>query len=238
MIGLGTLIDAGLIIAGGLTGLLCGRFLTARIQDTLLKATAVGIVFIGIAGALAGMITIEDGQLVAGGTALIVVSLAIGSLLGEWVNIDGQIGRFGEWLKYATNSGGDNTFVNGFVTASLTCAIGAMAIVGSIQDGLTGDWTMLALKGAIDALLVCAMTAAMGKGCIFSAIPVLVFQGAVTFLAHLLAPIMTAEAIANISTVGAILIFCAGVNIIRGDTFKVANMLPSIIIAVIMAFIP
>lgn len=112
-----------------------------------------------------------------------------------------------------------------------------MAIVGSIQDGLTGDWTTLALKGAIDALLICTMTASMGKGCIFSAIPVFLLQGGTTVLARLLQPLMTTAASANLSTVGSILIFCVGVNLIWGKTFRVANMLPAVIVAMAAALL-
>lgn len=123
------------------------------------------------------------------------------------------------------------------MTASLTVAVDAMSIVGAIQDGIAGDWSTLALKGAIDALLICTMTASMGRGCIFSAIPVLVFQGVITLLARLLQPIMTAAAVGNLSTVGSILIFCVGVNLIWGTKFRVANMLPALIVAVAAAFV-
>lgn len=237
MIGLGTLINTGLILAGGMAGLLFGRFLTPRIQDTLLKATAVAILFVGLSGALAGMLSVSDGKLTNGNTALVVGSLAIGSLAGEAIDLERQFDRFGEWLKYATRNSSDSTFVDAFVTASLTVAVGAMAIVGSIQDGLTGDWTTLALKGAIDALLICTMTASMGKGCIFSAIPVFLLQGGTTVLARLLQPLMTTAASANLSTVGSILIFCVGVNLIWGKTFRVANMLPAVIVAMAAALL-
>lgn len=235
MVGLGTLINTGLILAGGIAGLLFGRFLTPRIQDTLLKATSVAILFVGLSGALAGMLSVSGAELTAGNAALVVASLAIGSLAGEAIDLERQLDRFGEWLKYATRNSGDSSFVDAFVTTSLTVAVGAMAIVGSIQDGLAGDWTTLALKGAIDALLVCTMTASMGKGCIFSAIPVFVLQGTATVLAQLLKPLMTAAAITNLSTVGSILIFCVGVNLIWGKTFRVANMLPAVIVAMAAA---
>ena len=112
-----------------------------------------------------------------------------------------------------------------------------MAIVGAIQDGLTGNFSTLAVKGAIDALLVCTMTASMGKGCIFAAIPVLVLQGTLTLLASFLQPLMTATALANLSTVGSILIFCIGVNLIWPRTFRVANMLPAVVVAMTAAFV-
>ena len=156
-------------------------------------------------------------------------------LIGEVLDLERQIDRFGEWLKYATRSNGDASSVDAFVTTSLSVAVGAMSIVGSIQDGITGDYTTLALKGAIDALLVCTMTASMGKGCIFSVIPVVVLQGTLTVLASVLQPIMTATALANLSTVGSILIFCVGVDLIWGKTFRVANMLPAVLIAMLAA---
>ena len=237
MIGLGTLIDVALILAGGFAGLAFGRFINGRIQDTLLKATAVAIIFIGISGAMSGMLVVEDGGVVAVNSALVVVSLALGALIGEVLDLDRQIDRFGEWLKYATHSNGDSAFVDGFVTASLSVAVGAMSIVGAIQDGMTGDWTTLAIKGAIDALLVCTMTASMGKGCIFAVIPVFVLQSALTALASFLQPLMTAAALANLSTVGSILIFCIGIDLIWPKTFRVANMLPAVIVAMVAAFI-
>lgn len=236
MIGLGTLIDVTLILLGGFAGLAFGRFINERIQDTLLKATAVAIIFIGISGAMSGMLTVSGGEISAGGSAL-VVSLALGSLIGEMLDLERQIDRFGEWLKYATGSSGDSEFVDAFVTASLSVAIGAMSIVGAIQDGTMGDWTTLAIKGVIDALLVCTMTTSMGKGCIFAAIPVLALQGALTLLASFLQPLMTAAALANLSTVGSILIFCIGINLIWPKTFRVANMLPAVVVAMTAAFV-
>ena len=236
MIGLGTLIDVTLILLGGFAGLAFGRFISERIQDTLLKAPAVAIIFIGISGAMSGMLTVSGGEISAGGSALVVVSLALGSLIGEMLDLERQIDRFGEWLKYATGSG-DSEFVDAFVTASLSVAIGAMSIVGAIQDGTMGDWATLAIKGVIDALLVCTMTTSMGKGCIFAAIPVLALQGALTLLASFLQPLMTTAALANLSTVGSILIFCIGINLIWPKTFRVANMLPAVVVAMAAAFV-
>ncbi len=243
MPGLGTLINVALIIAGGLVGLLASSLVTDRLQDTLLRACGVCIIFVGAAGALQHMLVATAGAdgsvtLSTAGTMMLVVSMAIGSVLGEVADIDARFEHLGEWLRDRTGSDGDNRFVDGFVTASLTVCVGAMAIVGSIQDGLTGDWSTLALKGAIDAIIVCATAASMGKGCVFSALPVGVFQGCVTALATLLSPIMTEAALSNLSLVGSVLIFCVGVNLIWPKTFKPANMLPSVVVAVICAFVP
>ena len=111
-----------------------------------------------------------------------------------------------------------------------------MAIVGSIQDGILGDWSTLALKGALDCVIVCAMAASLGKGCIFSALPVGIFQGTITLMARFIQPIMTEAALVDLSLVGSMLIFCVGVNLIWEHTFKPANMLPAVVVAVVCAF--
>ena len=123
------------------------------------------------------------------------------------------------------------------MTASLTVCIGAMAIVGSIQDGLTGNYETLAMKAVLDFVIIMVMAASLGKGAIFSAIPVFVLQGSVTLLARLVAPLLSQAAITNLSLVGSVLIFCVGVNLLKDRTFRVANMLPAVIIAVIWTYI-
>ncbi|MBM6756387.1 DUF554 domain-containing protein [Collinsella tanakaei] len=237
MIGLGTLINVACILAGGVVGLLGGRFLIPRMQDTLMKATGLCIIFVGVAGTLEQMLTVQNGALASGGTAMMIVSFALGSAIGEAIDFDRRFEQLGIWLKQKTGSGDDAGFVNGFVNASLTVSIGAMAIVGSIQDGIAGDWSTLALKGALDAIIVCVMTASLGRGCIFSALPVAVIQGAITLLAQPIRPIMTAAALSSLPLVGSMLIFCVGINLIWKNTFKPANMLPAVVIAVIWALV-
>ena len=167
------------------------------------------------------------------------VKVTIGSLLGEWINLDMRMEQFGQWLKQKTGNAKDRLFVDGFVTASLTVCIGAMAIVGSIQDGLTGNYSTLLTKAILDLIIICVMTASMGKGCIFSAIPVAVLQGSVTLLARSIEPVMTDAALSNLSFVGNMLIFCVGINLVFENTrIKVANMLPAIVVAVAWAFLP
>lgn len=241
MIGLGTLINVACIIGGGLVGLVASSLVTERLQDALMKSCGACVMFVGIAGALEKMLTglvATDGTvaLSTAGSMALVASMAVGTVLGEAADLDGRFEELGTWLRDKTGSSGDARFVDGFVTASLTVCIGAMAIVGSIQDGLTGDYSTLALKGVMDAIIVCAMAASMGKGCIFSALPVGVFQGCVTALATLLQPVMTEAALANLSLVGSVLIFCVGVNLIWPRTFKPANMLPAVVIAAVVAF--
>lgn len=237
MIGLGTIINVAAIIIGGLGGLLFGKLLKERFQDTLIKALGVCTMFIGISGTLEKMLTISDGTLSSSGTMMVIVSMAVGAVLGELVDLDGKLEKFGCWLKIKTGNARDNSFVHGFVTTSLTVCIGAMAIVGAINDGIFGDYSILAAKSALDLVLVMIMTASMGKGCIFSAIPVGLLQGSMTILAKLVEPLMTEGALYNLSMVGSMLIFCVGVNLIWERKIKVANMLPALVIAVVWALV-
>ena len=169
---------------------------------------------------------------------LVVLCLAIGTVIGELAGIENGFERFGEWLKEKTGNGDDKQFVNAFVTASLTVCIGAMAIVGAIQDGIMGDYSTLAVKAVLDFIIIAVMTSSLGKGCAFSAIPVFVFEGSVTLLARLVSPIMTDLATAYLSLVGSVLIFCVGINLVWGKMIRVANMLPAIVLAVIAAYLP
>ena len=238
MIGLGTIINCAAIIVGGVFGLLFGKLLKERVQDTLQKANGVCVLFIGIAGAMEGMLRLSGSTLSSGRSMLIVASLALGALVGELMNIEHWVERFGEWLKIKTGNAKDKDFVNGFVTASLTVCIGAMAVVGSIKDGIEGDISILTTKAILDLIIVMVMTCSLGKGCIFSAIPVAVFQGTITALARLIKPLMTEAASANLSLIGSVLIFCVGVNLVWGKKIKVANLLPSLVFAVAISFIP
>ena len=238
MPGLGTVINAAAIILGGIGGLLFGQLLSERHQDTLTKACGICVLFIGIGGALEGMLTVEGSSVTSGRSLFVIACLALGALIGETLNLEGAFERFGEWLKIRTGNAKDKQFVNGFVTASLTVCIGAMAIIGAIQDGLLGDHSLLVTKAILDFIIILIMTCSLGKGCMFSAIPVAALQGTVTALAGLLRPVMTDAALNNLSLIGSILIFCVGLNLVWGKRVRVANLLPAIVIAVVLAFIP
>lgn len=237
MIGLGTIINTAAVIAGGLIGMIFGKKIPERFRDILIKANGICVIFIGISGALQEMFTVENGKISSSGTMMMIGSMVIGAIIGELLDIDRRMESFGEWLKRKTKSEKDGSFVDGFVTASLTICIGAMAVVGSIKDGIYGDYSILTAKAVLDLIIIVIMTASMGKGCIFSAIPIFVFQGSITLLARLIEPIMTETALSYLSLTGSMLIFCVGINIIWGKQIKVANLLPSIVIAVIWAIV-
>ena len=238
MIGLGTLINTGAIIAGGIGGRFFGRLLSERHQRSLGVACGVSTLFIGIAGAMEGMLKVEGSGIGSGRSMLVVACLVLGALIGEILNIEDGFERFGEWLKVKSGSAKDRHFVDGFVTASLTVCIGAMAIVGSIQDGIRGDYSILATKSVLDLIIVMVMTCSLGKGCVFSALPVFLWEGALTLLASLLKPLMTDAAMGYLSLVGNVLIFCVGINLVWGKKIRVANLLPAVLFAVIASFLP
>ena len=237
MVGMGTMINTAAILAGGLLGALFGKFLKQSTQDTLTTVCGVSTLFIAVSGVLEGMLTVENGRIVSSGAMLIIACLAIGGFLGEVLNIEDAFERFGQWLKVKSGNAKDLRFVDAFVTASLTVCIGAMAIVGSIQDGIAGDWSILATKAVLDLIIIMVMTCSLGRGAVFSAIPVAIFQGSITALAGLIRPLMTDLALAHLSLIGNILIFCVGINLVWGKKVKVANLLPAIVVAVIAAFL-
>ena len=238
MVGLGTIINTAAIVAGGVLGKLFGRFLSESAQESLTRVCGVSTLFIAIAGALEGMMKVQGDSLTSGQSLLIICCLALGALIGEMLGIEDGFQRFGEWLKRKTGNERDAGFVNAFVTASLTVCIGAMAIVGSIEDGINGDYSILATKAVLDLIIITVMTGSLGKGCAFSAIPVAILQGGVTVLAGLLRPVMTSGALSNLSLIGSVLIFCVGVNLVWDRGLKVANMLPALVLAVAAAFLP
>ena len=238
MIGTGTIINTLAVILGGLAGHFFGRLLSDRHQASLKTTCGVSVLFIGIAGAMQGMLTVNNGVITSSQAMLVTVCLVSGTVIGEIIDIEGLFERFGEWLKLKTGNAKDKEFVNAFVTASLTVCIGAMAIVGALQDGILGDWSILATKSVLDFIVIMVMTCSLGKGCGFSAIPVFLFEGLITVLATFIKPIITDLAMNYLSMIGSILIFCVGLNLVWGKKVRVANMLPAVIFAVIAAFIP
>lgn len=234
--GLGTIVNVACILLGGTVGCFAGNRLRENMRETLMAMTGAGVILLGVGGAMAQMLSVEGGKLTSGGTIMMIVSLAAGAVIGEALQIEEKIARFGEWLKAKSRSTGDSAFVGGFVTASCTICIGAMAVIGAIQDGISGDYSTLAAKGVIDAIIVCVMAASQGKGCIFAAIPVGILQGLITAAAFLMGDFLPAAALGNLSFVGSVLILCIGLNLVREKQIRVANALPAVLIAMAWGF--
>ncbi len=234
----GTIVNTAAVLAGGICGHFFGKLLKPRFQQTLTMACGVSTLFLSMAGALRYMLPLDEKSLAGGGSMLVIACMALGGLIGELINIERGFGRFGEWLKRKSGSAGDQSFVNGFLTASVTTCVGAMTIVGALQDGISGDWSILGAKSILDLVMVMVLTSSLGKGCVFSVIPIFVIEGGLTLLANWIKPLMTELAMSYLSLVGSVLIFCIGVNLIWGSKIRTANLLPAVILAIAAAFLP
>ncbi len=198
-----------------------------------MQVLGLSTMFIGVSGTLKGMFVITNNSLETKGTMLMIISLVLGALIGEFIDIEDKMERFGEYLNSKVKSVNNPKFVEGFVTTSIVICVGAMAVVGSLQDGLVGDPSMLYTKSILDGIIVIIFASTMGIGVLFSVIPLGLYQGTITLCAKFVAPVLTDLMIANLSFVGSVLIFGVGVNIAFGKKFKVGNMLPALFIAII-----
>ena len=235
--GLGTLVNVLAIIGGGLCGLFLKDRLSESLKETLQKTMGVSTVLLGIGGVLEKMLTVNGSSLEVQGSLKMILCLTFGAIMGELIDLEKQFDRFGEWLKKKSGNSQDVSFLNAFITASLTVSIGAMAIIGSINDGLYQDPTILYAKALLDFSIILVFAASLGKGSIYSAVPVGILQGSMTLLAALIAPLMSVAALNNIALVGSALIFCVGLNLLFGKMIKVANLLPALLFAFFAALL-
>lgn len=234
MHGLGTLINVAAILLGGFIGLFVKKGLNEKLMDSVMKAIGVAVMFVGISGALTGLLKItEGGKIETSGTMLMIISLILGTFIGELLKIEDRLESVGEKLKKAVKAKNSGNFVEGFVTTTLIFCVGAMAIVGSLEDGLTGDFSMLAAKSVLDGIMAIIVASTMGIGVLFSAIPVFIYQGAITLLAEFISPVLSDQLVLNLSYIGSALIFGIGVNQVFGKKIKTGNMLPALLIPIV-----
>lgn len=237
MIGLGTIVNVAAVVAAGFIGVLVKGGIKERFQTTIMGVLGISTMFIGASGTLQEMFTVENGSISTQGTMLLVMSLIIGAVIGELLNIEAWLEKVGEWLKEKVKSKNDNRFVDAFVNSTLVICIGAMAIVGSLQDGLTGDHSTLFVKAALDFPIILIFASTLGIGAVFSAIPLGLYQGAITLFAGLISPYLSDTLISNLTLVGSAMIFAIGVNLAFGKKFKVGNFLPGLLVPVIYEII-
>lgn len=233
MIGSGTLINTAAVVAGSAVGMLLRKGMRKELEQSLMMACGVATIFIGISGTLQGMLKIENGAIATQGSMLLIFSLVIGSIFGEMINIEKRMDSLGEKLKKLFRAQNDTRFVDGFVNTSLIICVGAMAIVGSIQDGLSGDVTMLTAKAILDFAIVIVLASTYGIGVMCSALAILVYEGALTIFAHFVGNLFSDVLISNLSYIGSALIFCVGINVAFGKKFRVGNMLPALLIPIV-----
>lgn len=228
MVGVGTVVNTVAVIAGGIAGTLLRSGIPERYKKIVMQGIGLSVLFIGISGTIKEMLTIIDGnKLDRQFIMLMIFSLVIGGLLGEFLKIEERLEGLGLWFQQRL-PGKSGSFSTGFVTASLVYCVGAMAIVGSLEDGLTGNPSTLFAKSILDGVSAIIFSATLGIGVAFSALPVLVYQGSITLLAGVVKPWLTEAVISQMSLVGGILIFAIGINLLEIKKINVGNLLPAI----------
>ncbi|MGI6090109.1 MAG: DUF554 domain-containing protein [Saccharofermentanales bacterium] len=238
MAGLGTIVNIAAVVVGGGVGLLLKHGLKERFQQILLQALGLSVLFVGITGGLRGLLTVNGTMLETQNTLLMIGSLVIGAFLGEWWRLEERLNSIGERLKTLVKAGdGNNKFVEGFVTATVIICVGAMAIVGSIQDALLRDPTMLYAKSALDGIICLVLASSLGVGVLFAALPMGLYQGSITLLAGLIEPCLSDILIFNLSFVGSLMICCIGINMLWQTKIKVANFLPGLLVTALLTAI-
>lgn len=216
---LGTIVNSLAIIGGSLVGLLFNKGIAQRYKDILMSAIGLSVVLIGLKSALA-----TDDLMV------VIFSMILGSLAGEALAIENRLEGFGKFLekKMASASGDTSAIGRGFVTASLVFCVGSMAIVGSLESGLTGNHQTLLAKSVLDGVTSIVFASAMGIGVIFSSVAVFLYQGLITISAGFLKNYLTPDTVAQMTSVGGLLILAIGLNMLKITSLKIGNMLPAI----------
>lgn len=221
MILTGVLINAAAVAVGGVLGTLGGRLMPEKMKQTVLAATGLVSIGIGISGAIG-----SSNQLIP------ILSLVIGAVIGELLHIEDGVTRAGDWLQKRFGKSGSIT--EGFVTGSLVFAAGAMAVMGSLESGLKNDHTILMTKSVIDMAGSVAFAGSLGIGVAFSALSILVLEGTVTLLASLLTGVLTDAVITEISVTGSLIIIGVGLNVLGLTKLRIMNMTPALLLPVLL----
>ena len=221
---LGVTVNAVAVIIGGLFGLLIKKGVPERFSDAIMKGLGLCVLYIAIDGALEGS-----------NVLVLIISVAIGAVIGTLCKLDEGIHALGNKLEQKFKSGeGKSTFAEGFVTASLLFCVGAMTVVGSLDAGLTGDNSTLYTKALLDGIMSIVFASTLGVGVLFSAVFVFVFQGAIALLAGVIQPFLTDYSIAEMTCVGSVLMIAVATNMMNITKIKVMNLVPAILIPIIL----
>ena len=224
---MGTVINAAAVIIGGMIGMLVKGGLPLRVRDLLMRSLGLCTLFIGISGAISAMMQVDGTRLQANGTLLLICSLGIGAVAGELLRLEDRMEGLAHRLQSMVKSR-DDKFVEGFVSNALVICVGAMAVVGALQDA-----SMLITKAILDGIISMVFASALGIGVVFAAVPLFLYQGAITILAGTLSPLFSDTLIRNLSLVGNALIFGVGINLFFGKQMKIGNLLPALLIPVV-----
>ncbi len=233
---IGSIVNFAAIIIGGLIGLLIKNGIPERVERSIMSMQGLAVIVIGANGMLASMLIVntETGRVSDNGGLLLLISLVVGAALGEVIDIDKRLNDTAKRIEVKLKADG---FAKGFVSATLIFAIGAMAIIGALNDGLTGDSSVLIVKSTLDFVVSIILASSLGIGVLFSAIPVFLYQGAISLSASYLSPLLKGELLDNITMVGYALVITIGLNFLFDTKIKTANLLPALLIPIIYAVI-
>lgn len=224
---LGTIVNTVAVLVGGAMGLLLKKGLPEKLADTLMKGLGLCTLFLGISGSLKG----EN-------TLILILSMVVGTIIGEGVDLEDRLNRFGTWIEAKvpkkSKDGKGMSIAEGFVSASLLFCVGAMAIVGSLQSGLQGDHAMLFNKSIMDFVAAVIFASTMGVGVLCSAALVFAYQGSITLLARWIAPLLTENVINEMTCVGSVIIIGLALNMLGVTKLKVMNYVPAIFIPIVL----
>ncbi len=234
MTGIGTLVNALAVVAGCIIGLFLRKGFPDRIKNIITDGLGIAVIFIGISGTLAGVYRVKpDGMLDRADIMMLIISIVIGSVIGEFLKIDKGFDAVGNYARTKLSKSGDSHFTEGFIGASILFCVGAMAVVGALEDGLMGNPATLFAKSFLDGIASIIFASAYGAGVMLSAVTVIVYQGAITAAATFIRPLVTDQVLIQMSMTGSALIFCIGLNLLGIKKINVANMLPATFIPMV-----
>lgn len=229
----GSIVNAAAIVGGSLLGMIVKGRVSERFRAIIMQALGLSVIIIGLSGSLSAIFRVSsEGKLESNDIMVMIIFLVIGAIIGEALNIEKKLNRFAELIQKKLPGSGSN-FSAGFVSATLLFCVGAMAIVGSLEEGLAGNANTLYAKSILDCISSIIFSSTMGIGVLFSAIAVFLYQGSITLLAEFLEPMLTLEVINQMSLVGNVLILGIGINLLEIRNIKVANMLPAVFLPII-----
>jgi uncharacterized membrane protein YqgA involved in biofilm formation len=229
----GTIVNVIAIVVGTVIGLLFKKGIPKRISSSIIRAEGLAVGIIGLNGMIAAMFVMKENGLSDHGGFLLLISLVAGCLIGELLKIDDRLNRFGDVVEKKTGKGG---FSKGFVSATLVFCIGAMSIIGALNDGLVGDSNVLLVKSMLDFTTAIILASTLGFGVGIAAIPVFILQGSISLLAHQISPYITDDLLDNICMIGYAMVLCIGINFLLNAKIKVANFLPALLGPIVYGF--
>ena len=228
----GTIVNVITVIIGGFIGILLKKNIKSEIMDNVMKAEGIAVLIIGMNGVLTNMLSVgEEGKIVDNGGLVLLISLALGAFIGEVLKIDDRLNGLGTWVEKKVRSDG---FSKGFVSAFVIFCVGSMSIIGAVNDGLSGDSSVLLVKSTLDFITAMVLASTMGIGVVFACVPLFAYQGMISLFASYIKPVIESspEMMIQFSMVGYAIIMCIGINFIAGPKIKTANLLPAMLVPV------